>query len=436
MICSSSLFSKQPNIGTVFWPTVDDYSRHGVVYYLKSKDQCALAFKAWAENQTSDRLLALHSDHEGEYLSGEMKAILDNKGIKHWLTMPHTSQQNGLAERWNRTILDKARALIHCTGLSLRFWEYAINTAVHTYNRTPTRTIGWRTPHKLWSDGHIPDISYFRIFGCKAYVHTLEAKQQKLNLRSIKMKLMGYKPGSKGYRLWNTNTRSIVLSCNMTFNERSFPYKKITQCAVPAPQPTVSEGPVTIYYNTCDSIDEGSMPQVPTVPTLPLPTMPAQCPTPERAETEFHTPLSQPAAPTPPQCPRPACIWRDLGVPPHSTLPGPSFRPPRPPSLRCLRKNPRPNPLLCPWAYLVGTHLCCTYILPYMTRVNWLCVPPVRLTPIPDIPAISILSCFRSIDASWLTFLFELPFARSCHSSSSPASPPIRARVSQIGSYY
>ena len=108
--------------------------------------------------------------------------------------------------------------------------------------------------------------------------------------------------------------------------------------------------------------------------------------------------------------------------------------PPLPPASQPL---PTLLPLLLrPWAYLVGTCLCCTYILPYMTRVNWLCVPPVRLTPIPDISAISILSCFRSIDVSWLTFLLELPFARSCHSPSSPAFPPILARVSQIGSYY
>ena len=158
---------------------VDNYSRHGVVYYLKSKDQCALTFKkflAWAENQTSDRLFVLHSDCGGEYLSGEMKVISDNKGIEHWLTMPHMPQQNGLAERWNRTILDKAHALIHRAGLSLGFWEYAINTAVHTYNRTPTRTIGWCTPHGLWSNGHIPDVSYFHVFGCKAYVHTVGQK--------------------------------------------------------------------------------------------------------------------------------------------------------------------------------------------------------------------------------------------------------------------
>ena len=103
---------------------IDDYSRHGVVYFLKSKDQCAAAFKkflAWAENQTSEQMLALHSDRRGEYLSRAVRTILDQKGIEHKLTMPGTPQQNGLAERWNRTILDKARALIYGAGLSLGF---------------------------------------------------------------------------------------------------------------------------------------------------------------------------------------------------------------------------------------------------------------------------------------------------------------------------
>ena len=201
---------------------IDDFSRHGVVYFLKTKDQCAAAFKkflAWAENQTSERLLTLHSDRGGEYLSGAIKSILDEKGIEHKLTMPHTPEQNGVAERWNRTIFDKARALIHSAGLSLGFWECAVDTAVHTYNRTPSRVIKWRTPHELWTDGHVPDISYFRIFGCKAYVHTPEDKRRKLDPRSIEMTLVGYEAGSKGYRLWNPKTRSIVLSHDVTCDE-------------------------------------------------------------------------------------------------------------------------------------------------------------------------------------------------------------------------
>ena len=80
---------------------IDDFSRHEVVYFLKSIDQCAATFTkflAWAENQTSERMLALHSDPRGEYLSGAIRTVLDQKGIKHKLTMPGSLQQNGLAE--------------------------------------------------------------------------------------------------------------------------------------------------------------------------------------------------------------------------------------------------------------------------------------------------------------------------------------------------
>jgi len=70
---------------------INDYSHHGVVYFLCTKDQCVGAFKqflAWAENQTKDKVLALHSDHRGEYLVCAVKATLDEKGIKHHLMMP------------------------------------------------------------------------------------------------------------------------------------------------------------------------------------------------------------------------------------------------------------------------------------------------------------------------------------------------------------
>jgi hypothetical protein len=133
--------------------------------------------------------------------------------------MPHTLQQNGVAERWNRTLLDKAHAMLHSVGLSLGFWELATDTAVHTYNRTPSKTIRWHTPHELCTNGHVPDISYFRVFKCKAYVHTPEDKRKKLDPRSIEMTLVGYKRGSKGYWLWNSNTRSIVLSRDVTFDK-------------------------------------------------------------------------------------------------------------------------------------------------------------------------------------------------------------------------
>jgi transposase InsO family protein len=125
---------------------IDDHSQHGVVYFLRTKDQCAGAFKrflTWAENQTSDKMLTLHSNREGEYLMCTVKATLDEKGIKHRLTMPGLPQQNGLAEQWNCTIMEKVCAMLHSAGLSLGFWEFAVDTVVHIYNRTPSCTIDW-----------------------------------------------------------------------------------------------------------------------------------------------------------------------------------------------------------------------------------------------------------------------------------------------------
>jgi hypothetical protein len=188
---------------------INNYSRHGVVYFLNSKDQCAAALKkfvAWAENQTSEKMQALHLDCGGEYMLGELQSFLAEKGIKHHLMMPGSLQQNSIAKRWNWTILDKACASLHSTGLSLSFWELAVDAMVHIYNRTPTHVLGWKTPHELWSNGHIPDVSYFQVFGCKAYIHVPKDKQKKLDPHLIEMTLVGYEPGSKGYRLWNPTT--------------------------------------------------------------------------------------------------------------------------------------------------------------------------------------------------------------------------------------
>ena len=190
--------------------------------------------------------------------------------------MPYSPQQNGMAERWNRTLLDKARAMLHTAGLSLGFWEFAVHTAVHIHNRTPSRTIGWRTPHELWTDGHVPDVSYFRIFGCKAYVHTPEAKRKKLDPKAEEMTLVGYEPGSKGYRLWDYSDRSLVLSRDVTFDERSFPYKEIGQRSEAPPQPIqVSDGPVTITYHSPSVPEQSEVHPLPPLAPPQAPTTPA-----------------------------------------------------------------------------------------------------------------------------------------------------------------
>src|SRR6266404_7298887 len=114
-------------------------------------------------------------------MADTVSRILSGKGIECHLTVPGTPQQNGKAERFNRTILEKALAMLHTAGLSLGFWECAVQTAVHVYNRSPTRTLKWCTPYERWNSGQIPNISHIRIFGCKGYMHIPADKRRKLD---------------------------------------------------------------------------------------------------------------------------------------------------------------------------------------------------------------------------------------------------------------
>src|SRR5258705_13682001 len=114
--------------------------------------------------------------------------------------------------------------MLHDACLSAGFWELAVRAAVHVYNHTPTRILGWKTPHSLWSNGHVPDVSYLRVFGCLAYVHIQSDKRTKLEPKSRPMMFVGYETHSKGYRFWNKATHSVVLSRDVSFDELTFPH--------------------------------------------------------------------------------------------------------------------------------------------------------------------------------------------------------------------
>ena len=91
--------------------------------------------------------------------------------------------------------------MLHQAGLSNGFWEHAVSTAVHIYNHTPIHSLEWKTPHEKWNPGKVPDVSYFCVFGCKAYMHVPADKHWKLDVKALLVILVGYEPNSKGYRL-------------------------------------------------------------------------------------------------------------------------------------------------------------------------------------------------------------------------------------------
>ncbi|GJW81785.1 retrotransposon protein, putative, ty1-copia subclass [Tanacetum coccineum] len=203
-----------------FLSIIDDYSRRVWVYILRFKHEAFGKFKEWkqlVENQTGRTVKKLRTDNGLEFCNREFEQLCIESGIARHLTVAGTPQQNGVAERMNRTLMDKVRCLLIQSGLPKTFWAEATCTAAYLINRSPSTAIEKKTPMEMWS-GHPSDYGMLRIFGCVAYPHD---KQGKLEPRAIKCVLLGYPEGVKGYRLYRLDGESpkIVTSRNVVFNE-------------------------------------------------------------------------------------------------------------------------------------------------------------------------------------------------------------------------
>jgi hypothetical protein len=209
-----------------FFVLIDDYSDLTYIVHLKAKSAALQAFqffKVWAKNQTQKTIKKFRSDQGGEFTSAKFKRFLESSGIEHDLSAPDTPMQNGRAERFNRTIMEKALSMLHFAGLSHGFWKLAVEAALHVYNRTPKRRLNWRTPIAMWNGSKL-DVSYFRIFGCRAFVYMQkENRNGKLNKKAIETVFVGYTEGTKGWKLWDSSRHLVVVSSDVTFDEMLFP---------------------------------------------------------------------------------------------------------------------------------------------------------------------------------------------------------------------
>ncbi len=206
----------------------DDYSRCCAVYFMKKKSEVLEKFKefeAATTNEAGRSIGILRTDNGGEYLSREFEDYLKGKGIKHELTVPHSPQQNGVAERMNRTLVESARSMITHARLPNMYWAEAISTAVYLRNRMPTTAIKEnKTPYELWC-GRKPNVSHLRVFGCMAYAHVPDSERRKLDKKAEKLRFVGYSRTSKGYRLFDETKRKVVIRRDVKFNENDFGHK-------------------------------------------------------------------------------------------------------------------------------------------------------------------------------------------------------------------
>ena len=219
----SDLWGKAPvesiNHKLYYVSFTDDYSRYTNVYFLARKDETFDAYKAyeaWLFNQHSARIKCLRSDRGGEFRSDEFSAHLKEKGTVRKLVVHDTPEHNGVAERLNRTLLDKVRAMLHDSGLPKFLWAEATAHAVYLKNRTWTRTIGETTPFELLT-GRKPNIGNLHPWGCKVRVHTTSGS--KLDARSSIGRWMGFDAETKdGHRIYWPERRTVSVERSVRFN--------------------------------------------------------------------------------------------------------------------------------------------------------------------------------------------------------------------------
>jgi hypothetical protein len=197
----------------------DNFTRANWVYLLKSKAEMIDVFKSFHKEvttRTGDVIKRVHTDNESIFNSKEMHDFCAQHGIEKTFTVPYNPAQNGITERFNRTVFTTARALLLTADLGHKYWGYAVETASYLLNRLPSAAIDNRTPYEAWA-GIKPRLEHLRVFGCDAFVHS---KQGKLGERAVKGKFIGYDRVRKGY-LVHLETGSIVTTRDVKFIEKA-----------------------------------------------------------------------------------------------------------------------------------------------------------------------------------------------------------------------
>ena len=206
---------------------IDDFTRFGHIYLISHKYEAISCFKSYmslVENQLDRKIKVLRTDRGGEYQSTQFKELCDEKGIVHQLTMPYTPQQNGVAERRNRTLMEMVRSMMAQANLPITYWGDALLTAAFILNRVPSKSVS-TTPYELWN--HMtPDLDILRPWGCAAYAHISSHKYGKLGPRGRKCIFIRYSDTSKGYVFVGQEESGGITefeSRDVTFLEDTFP---------------------------------------------------------------------------------------------------------------------------------------------------------------------------------------------------------------------
>jgi hypothetical protein len=250
------------NGSKLFLTIVDDCTRFTWVHLMQHKSQTASiihSFSNMVQTQFKTKIKCIRSDNGSEF---HMKDFFSTQGIIHQLSCVETPQQNAIVERKHQHLLNVARSLRFQSHLPLQFWSDCILSAAHIINRIPTPLFSNKSSYQLLFS-KVPSYSHLKVFGCLAYVSTLSRNRTKFDPRATPCIFIGYPHNMKGYKFYNLQNQSVIISRNAIFHETIFPYAThIDHSSSPAPNIDNSSSilPDTDYIHS-DS---------PIIPSLPI----------------------------------------------------------------------------------------------------------------------------------------------------------------------
>jgi transposase InsO family protein len=250
---------------------IDDFSRFSWVYPLAQKSDVFLSFvkfKALVENQFCTRIKQFQTDNGGEFVSKSFSDFLALHGIVHRRSCPHTAQQNGLAERKHRHLMEMGLSLLAQSHLPTTFWVDAFLHAAYIINQLPTPQLSNVSPFfKLFHRS--PDYSLLRVFGCACYPLLRPYLPNKLTFKSKQCIFIGFSPNHKGYKCFDPVSQRVYLSRHVVFDETLFPAAQRSLSSIYPQNNMPNVSPAVIQLPDISS----TFPIPPTPPTSTPPTL-------------------------------------------------------------------------------------------------------------------------------------------------------------------
>jgi hypothetical protein len=190
----------------------DDYSHYGYIYPIKERTKALdklKIFKVKVENQYNLKIKIVRSDHGGEYyrrhtsydqVPGPFARFLQENDIIAQYSTPDEPQQNEVAKRCNRTLMDMVRSMMRYYNLPLSLWMEVLKTVIHILNRVPSKSVP-KTPYELWTR-RVPSLKHLRVWGGLAEAKVFNPYIGKLDPKTISCYFIGYPEKSKGFRFY------------------------------------------------------------------------------------------------------------------------------------------------------------------------------------------------------------------------------------------